>query len=437
VKTIRANNWLLSIVILLLSIGYLLRVPIVPFHPDEQTQLFMSGDLEQFFRNPRELFWDPEREQDIRQQYRELDAPITRLLLGLGRQLTGLSAPTVDWDWTKDWNYNERAGAVPSQTLLVTGRLSVALLFPISLLLIFRIGHAIGGKTIAWLTMLSLASNALVLLHTRRAMAESALLFTSILTLWTLKQLKQNAYLLAIPAALAFNAKQSNAPLALICLIAILFPLFEKTPSLKKRLLWVALFVFLFVAITLVLNPFLWSDPLNATLAAWLARKDLIQRQATVLALGNPHLVWETIPERILGLFIHLFLSPPAIGDVANYLEQTRSSETIYFSNPMTWISRGFIAGTFVAILTFYGFIIAPLQARHADRSSRRYILLLWAGTLIQIAVQVYLIPLPFQRYVMPLVPFACVWLALGFYNLGRLLSGILHHSKSNPIFEK
>jgi hypothetical protein len=269
--------------------------------------------------------------------------------------------------------------------------------------------------------MLSLASNALVLLHTRRAMAESTLLFTSILTLWTLQRFRQNTYLLAIPAALAFNAKQSNAPLALICLIAILFPLFEKKPLLRKRLLQVALFLFIFVAITVILNPFLWSDPWKAAQAAWLARKDLVQRQATVLALGNPHLVWETIPERILGLFIHLFLSPPAIGDVANYLEQTRISEIIYFSNPMTWISRGLIAGTIMAILTFYGFIVAPLRARLTDLSARRYTLLLWMGTLIQIAVQVYLIPLPFQRYVMPLVPFACIWLAFGLHSLGRL----------------
>ncbi|MEJ5201364.1 MAG: hypothetical protein WHV66_03940 [Anaerolineales bacterium] len=420
-KIIRANNWLLFTTILLLSIGYLARVPVVPFHPDEQTQLFMSGDLERFFANPTDLFWNPEREQDVRQQYRELDAPITRLLLGLGRQLVRLSAPTVDWDWTKDWQYNERAGAVPSQQLLVTGRLSVAFLFPISLLLIFQIGYALGGKPIAWLTMLSLASNALVLLHTRRAMAESTLLFTSILTLWTLQRFRQNTYLLAIPAALAFNAKQSNAPLALICLIAILFPLFEKKPLLRKRLLQVALFLFIFVAITVILNPFLWSDPWKAAQAAWLARKDLVQRQATVLALGNPHLVWETIPERILGLFIHLFLSPPAIGDVANYLEQTRISEIIYFSNPMTWISRGLIAGTIMAILTFYGFIVAPLRARLTDLSARRYTLLLWMGTLIQIAVQVYLIPLPFQRYVMPLVPFACIWLAFGLHSLGRL----------------
>lgn len=428
-KLIRSNNWLVIITIILISIGYLERIPVVPFHPDEQTQLFMSGDLERFFSNPAELFWNPEREQDVRQQYRELDAPLTRLLLGIGRQMARLPAPAVDWDWTKDWYYNEQAGAVPSTKLLVTARLSVAILFPISLWLMFQIGLVLGRKPIAWLSMLSLASNALVLLHTRRAMAESALLLTSILTLWALPRCKKNTYLLAVPAAFAFNAKQSNAPLALICLLAIFFPITSTISPLKKRFLHAVCFVFIFVAITLLLNPFLWSNPWNATQAALQMRRDLVQRQADVLSMGNPNLVWETLPERLFGLLIHLFLSPPAIGDVANYLEQTRASEIIYFSNPFTWMTRSLVAGTIIAILTLYGFVIAILESRNSNSPAKRYIRMLWIGTLIQIIVQVYLIPLPFQRYVMPLIPYTCIWLAYGLKSLGNLLIGILRAS--------
>jgi len=263
-------------------------------------------------------------------------------------------------------------------------------------------------------------------------MAERALLFTSIPTPWALQRLKKNTYLLAIPAALAFNAKQSNAPLALICLLAIFFPITSATPSLKKRFLHAAFFILIFIAITLSLNPFLWSDPWNATLAALQIRKDLVQRQAAVLSIGNPNLVWETLPERLFGLLVHLFLSPPAIGDVANYLEQTRASEILYFSNPFTWMTRGLIAGTIIAVLTLYGFIIVISQTRYSNFSANRYISTLWVGTLIQIIVQVYLIPLPFQRYVMPVIPYACIWLAYGLKSLGSLLIGIARTSSAS-----
>ncbi|MGB9668923.1 MAG: hypothetical protein ACPL0B_00925 [Anaerolineales bacterium] len=423
-KKILSSNWLMGFIIAIISMVYLNGIAQVPFHPDEQTQIFMSGDLEQLFIHPYSLFWQPDQHQDLRLRYRELDPPLTRWIIGIGRMLAGIPAPTVDWDWTKDWEANQAAGALPSPHLLVTSRLSVALLFPISLFLMFQIGKSLGGIPIAWLNMLALSSNALVLLHTRRAMAESALLCTAILTLWAIGQFQHNTIWLGIPAALAFNSKYLNAPLMILCLLAIIFqPTKPRQPTIKVAF-QIFQFLFIFMIITLALNPFLWNHPWSAIQDAWQQRNEFVNQQVRTYGYNNPDLVWRTIPERIIGLFINLFINKPAIADVANYIKNTHLAESAYYSNPLTWFSRGVVTGGILIILTIYGFITAFLRIKRENFNKQRYLGLLWIGTIIQSFALLLFNPLPFQRYVMPLIPFVCIWMSFGLDSLGRL--GIL-----------
>ena len=115
------------LIILALTLAYLAGLAGVPFHPDESTQLFMSSDLNTLFSRPADLFWSTANEQDARQIYRELDAPLARYLIGVGRTIASLPALPVDWDWSKSWEENQTAGALPDARLLLVGRLSVAL----------------------------------------------------------------------------------------------------------------------------------------------------------------------------------------------------------------------------------------------------------------------------------------------------------------------
>ncbi len=415
------HNWGVYFVIGVISIAYWFGLGKVPFHPDEQTQIYMSGDLEQLFSQPTQLFWQPNHHQDLRQRYRELDPPLTRWLIGIGRLIAGLPAPDVDWNWTKDWDGNQASGALPSPMLLLVSRLSVAILFPISLLLMFQIGFSLGGKPIAWLTMLTLAGNALVLLHTRRAMAESALLGTAILTLWAIGQIRHKTYWLAIPAALAFNAKYLNAPLIFVCLLAIFYPLDRNHLSLKSRIFRIIHFLFLLMSVTLILNPFLWSSPWKAVQDAWQLRKELVNEQVIAYSSSNQDFVRDTIPKRAFNLMVNIFINRPAIADVANYIQNTRAAEDIYFSNPFTWFSRGIIAGGLAAILTLYGFIMALWRVKYASPVSSRYLILIWLATIFQMAALIIFNPLPFQRYVMPLIPYICIWLSFGLESVGKL----------------
>ena len=171
-KKIRlSRDWFLYLFVLVVTIFYLGGVQSVPFHPDESTAIFMSSDFETFFSKPSSLFWNPNNEQDLRQHYRELDAPLTRYLIGFGRWVTGQPATTNDWNWSASWDSNQQSGALPDPRLLLIARLSVAILFPFDLLLIFDAVRSMGNQLTAWASVILFVLNALILLHTRRAMA--------------------------------------------------------------------------------------------------------------------------------------------------------------------------------------------------------------------------------------------------------------------------
>lgn len=56
----------------------------VPFHPDEATQIFMSGDIREMFSKPASLFYSFENSDTPRQHYRLVDSPLTRTVIGKG-----------------------------------------------------------------------------------------------------------------------------------------------------------------------------------------------------------------------------------------------------------------------------------------------------------------------------------------------------------------
>jgi len=423
----------LIIAILLISLVYFGGLSSVPFHPDEQTCIYMSEDFERFFKNPEQLFWNPANTMDLKQKYRLRDAPLTRWLIAIGRQIARLPPPQVDWDWSADWKTNLRKGALPNKEMLLVSRWSVAILFPFSLWLIFQVAKSAGGNLMAWVALLGLASNALVLLHTRRAMAESGLIFTILITLWSTKRYAQQPYLTAIAAALAFNAKQSALPLAMLCFGMTLLPFPDQNANYTRRLQRAFLFGLIFIAITLVLNPVLWRDPLRASLAAWRERMNIVNEQVLAIQSVSPEMVWQNFPQRALGLIGHLFFTRPAVADVANYLEELRPAEEAYFSNPFHNLMRNWAGGIFTLLVTLFGFFIAPLQARHATVGTRWMIGFLWVATLLQGFGLVWVVSLPFQRYVLPMVPFVCLWFGKGIEAFIFLIKSLMGRAFEKP----
>jgi 4-amino-4-deoxy-L-arabinose transferase-like glycosyltransferase len=409
-KTLLSEKILLPALILALTLVYLGGLAGVPFHPDESTQIFMSADIDTLFSRPASLFWSAAGTQDIRQTYHELDAPLARYLIGIGRTVAGLPGLPVDWNWSKSWDANQAAGALPDARLLLVSRLSVAILFPFSLFFIFKSGQALGGSPMGWAAMLLLAANPLVLLHTRRAMAESGLIFTITLFLWALTRPVKPAWLIAIPAALVFCSKQSAGVLAVVGLVFLIWKSWQANHSISKALLSSALCGLVFIAVVGLMNPFLWSNPLQAVQAVIGARQNLINNQVAAMGAVRPDMVVGSLPQRLLGLVAQLFINRPAIADLSNYLVQTNPAEAVYFSSPFNQLSGGLIGGGILMILSLAGFLLAAVRSFRTPQTSQRLTQLFLLATLLIFITLVWFLPIPWQRYYLPLVPFTCLW---------------------------
>lgn len=410
--------FILILVTLIISLVYWSGLAATPFHPDESTQIYMSADMEIFLHRPSDAFWQPQPPDGLRQHYRLVDAPLTRTLIFLGRTFTGQPAIATDWDWGKTWEENLAAGAVPNASQLLVARWSIAWLFPLTLLLAYKIGEKIHSKRMGWITFSLLAANSLVLLHTRRAMAESGLLFSVVFSLWALLTWKKHPWLIAIPLALAFNAKQSAAPLVLVGLLAI-FLSTANPQSLRRKFFQTGAFLALFCGLVFLANPFLWQHPIQAAIQSWNERQAVINNQLAMLRSIGSNQVLDTLPMRGLGLLSSLYLSPLSFFEVGNYMEFTATAESAYLANPLHSLLRDSSGAALLFALSVVGFLLMIRDSRLRSAFERTSLtLLVWAG-VIEFAGLMYFVPMAWQRYAIPLVPFACLFSA---YCIERLL---------------
>lgn len=398
------------ITVLLISVIYFSGLDDVPFHPDESTHIFMSADLSTLLSNPASVFWSPKDNYDLESTYRILDAPLNRYLIEIGRSIVGKPALSNDWDWSQSWEFNQKTGALPDNDLLLAARISTAILFPISLILSYKIGKMIGTGLTGWLTYLLFASNALVLLHTRRAMSEGILLFSILLFLYVLISHPSRSWLIGITAALAFCAKHTTAILFIPGMLSSL-RINITSSGISNKNSPIIIYIASYFLMILALNPFLWRNPLSAVEAAVIARQQLGIRQTEAIEQIRPDLVLDTLTKKAAGLTAQLYLTPPDIADIGNYLNDTRSMEIAYSNNPLHNLFRGMIGGGIFLILTLAGFIIG---LRTPINESNQAIFLVWIAGLFQLIFLILIIKLPFQRYYLPMTPFTSLWIAFG-----------------------
>ena len=399
------------ILIGLLSVFYFWGVPRIPFHPDESTYLFMSSDFEALLQDPLSLAWQPGNEEDLRQYYRAVDAPLTRYVLGIGRSIAGLKALPADWDWSKSWEENQQAGALPDERLLTAGRVAVTLLLLLSLVFIYLTGNLLGGRSTGLLAALLLGTNALVLLHGRRAMTEGVLTLGVTLALWSILKAGRRPWLAGLGAALAFNAKHTGLALLPVGLLAACWPLPGSTFRWGKTAAGLAQYLGVFALLTLALNPFLWSKPVQAVQAAWSSRQTLVQRQLADIRRLAPELLLATPSRRAAVLVANLYLVEPAFAEVENYQAETAGAELAYLAIPGHNTFRSPLWGGVLLTLTLAGMIIAITRLRRLPADERRNLVLVLIATAAQVVGLIWLVPLPWQRYVVAVVPYACLWI--------------------------
>jgi 4-amino-4-deoxy-L-arabinose transferase-like glycosyltransferase len=407
-------RWFVIVLFGLILGFYIWGINLVPFHPDESTYLFMSSDFDQLIHDPFSMAWKPDNESDQRQRYRELDAPLTRYMLGLGRSLFSIPAPKVDWDWSKTWQQNQQAGAVPGNDLLFAGRLAVSLLFPISLILIYFTGKEVGNRATGLLAVLLLSSNALILLHTRRAMAEGPLIFGIILSIWSFIQGDRRPWMAGLAVAFALCTKQSALAMLPVGMLAVGWVQTSKPYWIRKSAINIVQYLSVFILLTLALNPLYWSNPINAIQASWQARNELLGRQTKDTLALAPEQILQTPGKRTAVLVANLFIVPPSFAEVGNYMEETSISEARYLSIPGNDLGRGIVEGGVLLFLSLVGILISVLQILKSEYRHKRSLFLLMIATVFQAVALLIAVPLSWQRYVIPLIPLICLWIAYG-----------------------
>jgi len=402
----------------------------VPFHPDESTGLFMSSDFGFFWSKPLALAWRPPEEVDLKTHYRLLDAPLSRQIIGLARALRGLPAPMQDWRWDQSWEWNRQAGALPDPTLLQTARWANTLLLPFSLLFIYLSGRLMGGVAVGLAAALLLGLNALVLLHTRRAMMEAALLLGVCFALWSMVS-GQRAWMIGLALGLALCAKQTAAVLVPVGLLAAAWESGDASASrqdvgqaagdgprhpagrnIRRIIVRETQVLGMMAVVVTALNPVYWRAPLPALQEALARRQSLAIRQAFDVARLAPEKSLGGYGERTAALLINLFMAPPAFAEYGNYTQETSAAERAYGAIPGHGLLRGLAGGGFMLAALLFGMALSTLNYRQAGQMGRRALALGWVTTAALTVGHVLLIPLDWQRYVLPLTPLVCLWSA-------------------------
>ncbi|MEM2961315.1 MAG: hypothetical protein QXU67_06885, partial [Candidatus Bathyarchaeia archaeon] len=169
-----------------------------------------------------------------------------------------------------------------------------------------------------------------------------------------------------------------------------------------------------FCIITFMLNPFLWKSPIAALKTSLNARRELLTNQVNEFSKIQPTYVLRNPSERVLALIANLYIIPPAIAEVENYRVYTAQYEEIYQSHQIYHLFRSLMGGSFLFTLTIFGMFWSFKNYKLFESTQRKGLLILFIATLTQALTILVLFPLPWQRYVIPLIPLTALWISLG-----------------------
>jgi len=419
------NQIIPFIIFFLWLIFFISGINFVPFHPDEATQIFMSSDFDKIVSgNFNDLFYNNINGNEPKQNYRLLDSPITRYMIGLGRYITKAPTLALDWDWSGTWKEND--SALPNTKLLTTSRLSIAIFLPVAIILYYFLIRKIFGFPISVLSTILLMTNSIILLHTRRAMAESGLIFFIVASLFTLLFTpKKLLFLSAIPIGLSLNIKQSLLPLFLI---GIIFIIFKMKSNIKALLFQSVLYLIIIVSIFYILNPILWKKPITGFTAMVNSRSVLTANQMQSITIDSPFFILNNPVEKFVGFFAQLFVVKPAFQDIANYDSELQLEIVNYNKNLLqAGYGRNILVGAFNFIFFCIG-IISEIR----NQNSQKF--LTFSGLILFILEIFFFIPIPFQRYYIPILPFSMIYISAGIIKSASYTLHVFQKQKSKKI---
>ena len=127
----------------------------------------------------------------------------------------------------------------------------------------------------------------------------------------------------------------------------------------------------------------------------------------------------DTPVERLAVILGHLYVLPLQFFEVGNYRAQTAEAEQTYLTVPGHEGLRGLAGGGLLLALTLVGMVRGGLEIRRRGIARSRGMSLLWVATVCMGGALLLAVPLPFQRYSMPLLPLVVLWMGAAF-SLGH-----------------
>jgi 4-amino-4-deoxy-L-arabinose transferase-like glycosyltransferase len=426
---VRRRLLLLDTLVALLLMAYVLAgVALVPFHGDESIHIHTSGDFDTAFRDghPSALITEAPYSYDGDPYLRLLNGSVNRHLIGLARQIAGLSQqplpPRPGWFWALDYEGNVKAGCLPSDELLRAARWPSALLLAASVPLLLALGLVVGGRRVGYPAALVYALNPVVLLNGRRAMQEGSLLGFGLLVVLVAALIARRRQAgrpvrwlwlaLVAAGALALASKHSALPfvagaLAWIFLAGLLHHGRRGLLALAAGLLGCAAGMLCgFIA----LSPALWKDPPARLHDLFVARSQLVEIQLR-LQPGGP----ATLAQRAEGLLLQPFATPPqyfelpAWAGYAPIARQVEQYEASFLGGYAT--GRGFL-GALLTLAMLGGAVLlcVPRWRPALDRASLAGLAAWTALTCLTLLAS----PLSWQRYTLALLPEAALLAGIG-----------------------
>jgi hypothetical protein len=126
---------------------------------------------------------------------------------------------------------------------------------------------------------------------------------------------------------------------------------------------------------------------------------------------------------RSASVLANLYILPPAFAETNQYYPFTRTMEESYLATPGHNLLRGMVGGGLMLAFTLLGMISGVINLRRATPDKRRTLVLVLLVTTLQTLALIAMVPLTWQRYVIPLVPLACLWIAYGLAQLLRQIT--------------
>ncbi len=390
----------------------------VPFHGDESTLIFMGRDFHYLFveGDLTKIFYDRSRSISPAEQHlRLLNGTVSKTIYGWLAASNGFAARDLNqqWDWSKDYEYNQARGSMPDADLLRGARLASALQLALAVALFFQFLKLTLDRPTAYLASALFALHPNVLINGRRAMMEGSHLLGLMLVLlaatWLLRERRWWKYvLLGVCAGLAVAAKHPNVIIcALVFLACTMLPLQRLWKSrgrdwrlAARDLGGMAAAGLLACLVFLALNPAWWRAPLDLPALVLSLREGLLQDQVNIF--GG----YGSLAEQITGFFQFVFVGERQYFEVAGWADYAAISAQIEV------YERSGLAGLLVigsvgrlgliCLLLAIFAVIALARGGSVSLENRRLLLIWILGAGL---ATLWLTPLPWARYYLPLLP--------------------------------